>query len=477
MTQYLDNIPPVLKLALDASLHRHRTVESFCEELKTSGLEEEFKRQALWTITNYEYTPKRHVPETSLGFTVSASGSLNPFSATGKCSDMACRFQAIKHFITTIGLYSDGTLLADPVTGFFLTDKEISYRRLFASLNSLAHMVPLIREGLITFVSPTMALCQHCLDEVQRKITSITVNLAQQCGTRASIRLVDGSEAKAFTDRYGGDAPFLLVQTPDLDADHSHPLLVSVPLNHPTLTPLKESLAANPKRNRRRILNVHKDLIVASAIQGDVRTTFFELDSARRLNSLFLAASRLESLLIANVESGAPVIADIEEWEAVRSVALPWISELNADQIVQLRNEASHALPRLRQTLATSLSSSSGSQNITGVLQDLRAQALDVEMELRALGVRKEQRFRAGMAGLSMAFIVYGFASGLAPVAATSLATFLATLAHLRSTERDLSSKHEKLISSPGYALLKAKQIRKNTQPQPGTMRTNQCST
>jgi hypothetical protein len=93
------------------------------------------------------------------------------------------------------------------------------------------------------------------------------------------------------------------------------------------------------------------------------------------------------------------------------------------------------------------------------VVSELRSQALEVQSELEGLKLGKEKKYRAGMLGLAMSFVIYGVATQSPAVTATSIATLLAALAHLRDTERKQDSQHEQLLSTPAYALLRAKEL------------------
>jgi hypothetical protein len=178
---------------------------------------------------------------------------------------------------------------------------------------------------------------------------------------------------------------------------------------------------------------------------------------------LLLAGSRSEALVISTLDKTAPRLSEIEDWEKLRTVPLPWVQKLTCEEVLALRQKASKALPRLRELLRTELIvPAADNRNLQQVVAELRSQALEVEAELDALKLPKERKFQVGMGALAMSFIVYGFASQSPPIVAGSLAALLATLAHLRNTERDHDSQAAKLTSKPAYALLRAKQILTN---------------
>ena len=174
-----------------------------------------------------------------------------------------------------------------------------------------------------------------------------------------------------------------------------------------------------------------------------------------------LAGSRSEVLVINALERLPTQLAEIENWESARTVNLPWVEHLKADEILILRNEASDALPRLRELLRERLTEpTEGHGNrLHQAVADLRSQVLEVESELEGLKLGKERNYRVGMSGLATSFIIYGLATQSPAVVATSLAALLATLAHMRTAERAHDAARTKLVSTPAYALLKARQI------------------
>ena len=126
-----------------------------------------------------------------------------------------------------------------------------------------------------------------------------------------------------------------------------------------------------------------------------------------------------------------------------------------------LRDEASKALPRLRELLRTRVNEPDDdkSNRLGQTVAELRSQALEVEAELDGLKPKKERNYKLGMTGLAASFVIYGLATQSPAVVATSLATLLATFAHLRNAERAHDAEATRLVSTPSYALLKARQI------------------
>lgn len=201
--------------------------------------------------------------------------------------------------------------------------------------------------------------------------------------------------------------------------------------------------------------------MIARGLRTDLVTVFIELDMSRRLGSLLLAGSRAEALIISTLDKSGPSLREVEDWERLRTVHLPWVDYLSAEEVLVLREEAGKALPRLRELLGKRLTkvTDEDNQTLSETISELRSQALEVESELDALKLPKERNYRAGMAGLAMAFVIYGLATQSSPVIATSVAGLLGTLVHLRNAEREQDSQLTKIVSTPAYALLKAREI------------------
>jgi hypothetical protein len=150
----------------------------------------------------------------------------------------------------------------------------------------------------------------------------------------------------------------------------------------------------------------------------------------------------------------------LQRWESLRTVELPWLHELTAEEIIRLREEAGRALPRLRDLILSRVTSPTAEPcNVSDVIAELRDQAAEVENEFESLNLVRQRRFGAGVGALAMLMVVYGFASHVPQVVGTAGAALLAILAHLRNTEREQDATLSMLEARPAYALLKAKQL------------------
>jgi hypothetical protein len=308
-------------------------------------------------------------------------------------------------------------------------------------------VAPLVENNVLLFGSPRHGYCAECNQKKQEVLTKVTDAILSAPYER-HVQLVSTPQGAK-----------LGLRIPELQPEHTHPIVTYV-----RITPSEAALLKRTKPSGKASSNAGQKVlqkILGRTIRHDLESLFFELETSRRFGSLLLAGSRAETLVIATLEETAPSLGEVENWEKIRTVHLPWVDFLTAEEILMLRQEASKALPRLRELLRSRLSdpSTGSGQSLSETVGELRAQALDVQSELDALSLPRERNYRAGMVGLAMAFVIYGMASAAAPVVATSVAALLATLAHLRNAERDHDAKLEKVVATPGYALLKAREI------------------
>jgi hypothetical protein len=152
----------------------------------------------------------------------------------------------------------------------------------------------------------------------------------------------------------------------------------------------------------------------------------------------------------------SPTLKELDKWEQARSIQLPWIKKLSAQEILTLRAEADRALPRLREKVMQIVTSPTA--NPSDAIAELRYEALEAEVEINAINQSRGTHFRnvSGILGITMA--VYGFAADfIQPATALiSLSTLLGLLhTSARKDEQDLARQQ----SPPGYVLLKAREL------------------
>lgn len=446
------DLPPAVQIAVDEKLWDFRSGPELERHLRSRGLIAELRRQARWSRSGFEYADRREdeAPRSS-DLVVTPSGTLNPFSPVAKCSSPSCRARAAADFIQSVALYSDVAYLPDPLSSPFSDPKKLSGDKaeyLQHRLETLRTVYPLIQAGIVRLASPFRAYCRHCFDEIGATLDE---------ATEAVAAAIEPDIRASYYPK--GPEPYIFIRTPVLFPEQDHPLSTVCPLSPEKHRAYLESCgdgrsSRNTRKSRRLLVQ-----FLRSHLRRDIQQIFHELTLAQGTKSLLLAGSRIEPFVLAHLDGSLPSPSELQQWESLRTIELPWLHELTAEEVLTLRHEAATALPRLRDLLLRRVASGDPVSNVTSVIEELKDQLNEVEDELASINLGRQRRYGSGMGVLSMLFVVYGVSSGAPQLAAASIATFFATLAHLRGAERDHDSAVAKLEAKPAYALFKGKKI------------------
>jgi hypothetical protein len=445
-------LPPVIQILRDEDVLNLESDQDFISRLTDPGFIKDLSNQSQWTLDNFKYADDQE--SSSLGeFHVIPTGSMNPFSPIGKCSNPSCHVLYLDNFIKTIGLYTDKAYIVDPITTFFQHTNHSNILDLLSFKNhisTLKTLLPLVDAGIINFLSPVRRYCKDCVKKVDQIISKATETLVKESGNKLK-----------YHTRSIGNREFLAITNPIFVDDPKHPLIVLYDITNKNLPSLKTFANRKTKSNTYdKMVNVVNEIFFQTLLER-VKSLFIEMSSCQETHSVVVSGSRHESLVFAEIQKIRPLLNRIDNWETLRSVNLPWISELSPNDILLLRNESKNALPQLRRLLSKKLNTPSECTevHIRNLVLELRAQAAEVQAELEGLALSKERRYRLGMGGLGISFVIYGLFLGHPTVAATGIASMLALLAHLRSHEISNDKEIAKLSTVPGFVLFKAKQI------------------
>lgn len=143
-----------------------------------------------------------------------------------------------------------------------------------------------------------------------------------------------------------------------------------------------------------------------------------------------------------------------------REFSVPWVSDLDAQQIVQLRKEASKALPAFRLSLARAMAFSDstfeGRKTPGSIIEELQDQAQQVRSELELRRISSARYWKTTYALLGLGLSAYGVASDQLPAAIGGLLPVLNLLiGHKSGQEAEIT----KLTTRPGYVLVKARDL------------------
>ena len=363
----------------------------------------------------------------------------DPFSVVGKCSAFNCRRANAADIARTIGLYADTALITDWFTPSLASVEKWTSGKLYtlaANIIVLQELRPLFEAGVFRFVrSP--ALCQSCYRKFTKELRKTTDELLPEVCDQVTFQ----------------------VERDHLIIDHEQ--VYGTPIvTHSKLTPKQK----DAMRKGAKVEEIGLP-ILAAHVRKELEEMLLTMGSRTPTHSTTFSNSRVALLGARQFEGTRPVAKEVELWEASRSAQLPWVRDLTTNQIVQLRDEASKALPRFRQRMAKAMVATDEAKatNVIEAMRELQSEAAEVDAELQALHLAREGRLRNLASGLGIAISVYGFATEIiaAGAALTGLASMLGLVhAANRKDEQD----HDRAVSRPAYVLVKAREILQHAQ-------------
>ena len=427
----MSELPPVLQL-LENEIFSDASSNDFFQDIRE--LIPELRKQAEWSASNHEYIDDKALPKNKL-FAVSPVSGINPFGDNGKCSELNCRVKVAENFSRTIGLYSDVIYLPDPLTTWFLDDEKLQWTDdgIISLLNEvivLKTLSPLIKSGVIEFISPVKSMCTSCYGKLEEQIYDFTDQAISELWEEISV--VNSKN-------------YLTINTGMLH----EPNLSLVKYFDPTI------------KNKKSKAKIARELFF-NIVSDDIHEHLYTMHEASTMNSTILSNSRVGLRSLKNLEGHDPKAFKPIDWEKSRTADLPLIKDLTPTQIVELRDSASKALPQFRELMYKNTvlgnQDTDNRTECTDLILELRGQAIEVKAELDSINVASEINFHntGGMIGLSIA--LYSSAIGN-PV--MGLTTLMATLGLIHTTLKKDNAEVEKLKTKPGYVLIKAQEILK----------------
>ncbi|MHB8138659.1 MAG: hypothetical protein ACYDGO_09785 [Smithellaceae bacterium] len=425
-----DTLPPVIRILLNEN------TKIFTSPQKSKELLSELRRQAMWTNKNWSYADDQSSNDVANDFSVTLSGTSNPLSTYGLCAETACRIQAANYFARTVGLYADVAFIPDTLTSKLLYPSKFSGIEMFRFINDvlvLHTLSPLIKEGIVRFYTGTQQFCKECYQKAEETIEKATTSLASDLH----------DEIKYTIDKHSISI--------DAGMLYEDGMILDIPMSPKIRRELKNTGGAEEVGRK----------IFEEELRNVLTETLIAMHTARKLDSPLFSSSKMSLLSLKALEEGAHYTRDIEMWEKERSIELPWVKDLSAEQIIRLRNEAFEALPSIRELIRRVLSTSMPESAITDAVAELRAEAAEVSAELKALNANHETHFRSLAGSLGMVISIYGFATGFMPPA-MALGSLITLLTLLHSSAHKDEQEEAKLRARPAYVLLKAQEIYKH---------------
>jgi hypothetical protein len=284
-------------------------------------------------------------------FDIHLHGALDLLSGQG-CQAPDCRIAAANRLARSVGLIADRVWLTDYLSGEVYQmgrPTNAALDRIMAHTITLLPLLPLIEAGIVRFRSPWVGTCRECSQSFEDRVDE----------TAREVLKVFSREFKVEPTKTGGFylrtgqafEPSLYLHSPD-------DMVGDLPKARTYATQIV-------RREVNDILWVGRE---ASMTGGSIFT-----NSRLGLAGLLEQDGRL-------LRKKEMIMFDND-----RTLEIPWVSDLDASQILQLREEASTALPQFRERIARALvkaKDQEARENSEEVIAELRAQAAEVRTEL-----------------------------------------------------------------------------------------------
>lgn len=384
------------------------------------GMVRELKRQA--EVASFDTAADLQSGPTE--FKAVLSGGLDLFSGYGACQQVICRMGYAAQTARSIILMADQVTVHD-----FFQERILGLRDrptndelfpLVADLHVLQILSPVIEEGLFRFISPFMPACKHCISAFDDKVEALTNQLLESREGEISVEKDEQYFAIDTQDAY--DPPLVIRFDPEFGKKKSG-----------------------------------KDLL-AIVLRMAVRTALWDARDASLMSGTMFSNSAVGVSALLAEDGRSLTRPEFRVFAGQRAADLPWVAGLTVQQTIDLRNEASSALPNFREFLARRLGAKEDQDAASWdeCVAELREQAQEVRSELE-LVTRKSASLRRnanGILGLTVSAACFA-AEG--PSAA--LGGLLGTLGLLHSMPTSEPHPAQVLKAKPGFLLVAAQDI------------------
>lgn len=357
-------------------------------------------------------------------FDIHLDGALNFFSSSPTaCQDVQCRVLAAERTARSIGLIADRMWVTDYLTEKFCDFGRVTNVKLDAVIADnlvLGVLMPLVFGGVLRFKSPWIPSCKGCIKQFDDQVERISDALLSTC--RGDFHLEDlGGDRYAIHAGAIFDPPMVLRVSSDSVPD----------------------------------VNQYAKSLVLGAIHSSL---WVGREAAAGHGSVF-SSSRVGLAGLAYGDQRVRSFDELRILDEGRRVDLPWVQELNTVQIMELRDEASKALPQFRELLASRLVYRDGISldgSSIDLVGELRQQAAEVRDELNIINKNSQRFWKKSFTLLSLGAAVLGVAADQ-PLGAVG--GLLALWQFLGTHDHDDKKDIDKLTCRPGYVLVKAHEL------------------
>ncbi len=366
---------------------------------------------------------RKNYSRNPLRFEIHLHGALDLLSKKG-CMDLHCRVQTADKIARSVGLIADCVWITDFLSERFIDFGRATNAKLDEVLDDiivLSRISPLIQAGVVKFRSPFIATCSACNAEFNNQVIIAADELYKKF--RRDFKL----------DRHeNGD--FVI----DTGKCFEPPLSLYGTENN--------------------IGSFTISGFAREAITDELHSTYWVAREASMNGGALFSNSRLGLAGLLQQEGRLHDRRSLLMIDKDREFNIPWVSELNASQIVQLRQEASNALPAFREQISKALSASDQNQSTspTSIIAELREQSHEVRSELEAKRAHSSRYWKCTYGLLGLGLSAYGVSTDqLIPGVAGLLPVLQLLINHQTGHETEIA----KLNSRPGFVLVKAQDI------------------
>ena len=331
-------LPPAYGLLDEAGIFSNNNDELLAKRFSDKVFLKEANNIACEGLNTYLYCDEKG--ERNHGLNITLGGSfdiLNP--SAGTCCNPECRRNEATNILRTVGLFADKLFVADRLSECLAQTDPSGLHNLIMMVTAIKTFVPFINEGIIEFRTPFMWYCKDCMARIETELNNfLDPNIDLDADTSI---LCLGTSKKSNR---------LAIVNPDLTRLLDNvSLVIQAPKGKKSFFPklsVGDKLTLKTKDNQY-LLETIKDHIKYSLVN-----VISSIHSAQRTSSLFVSKSELDTLFLSSIDGSNPKNNEIESWEAMRSIKLPWIGELDIPQVLTLRHQASASLESLRESLS-----------------------------------------------------------------------------------------------------------------------------
>lgn len=449
-------LPPVLQLITSEIPPKKLHIDNIRRLLKDKGFLRDVSTQAQFSVKQ-KVSRRAENTVTDDGLNIYPTVALNPLSSIGKCNAHNCRVIQAESFASSIGLYCDHAVLTDYITPYFLTPdiSSLDPQEIFANLQALTILMPMVRAGIIRFSDPLGGMCSMCCKERTGDLPGKLWQLLLKDGTAqflstkvGELRCYLSSRLYELDGRPGGF---------ELTLDTEEAKIVNITKESPFVTP-----EVTIKSLSKKIFNLLKGRATNSFLM-QIRLVSEEAMSASDKATVLVTNSRQDAIVLRKLDSGFSSNS-FDDWERLRSVNLPWVSNLSVEEIIQLRERASKALPKFRDRMNKELFSISAKTKDPDklslqVVKSLREDAHELEAELSSAAIKTGHTGHLAVVTPGILCTVYGIGMKDLTLVGMGATTLTAALAAMYHPSKNAHADHAQLKTKPAYVLLSAREI------------------